>query len=162
MANLNILETISEKTVVLDHEPFADKEELFRFLAGRLREDGRILSEQEFIDALHQREDTGSTYMGEDIALPHGKSTTVQKNSICFCRLTAPMIYQSHDEEGPVRLVFMLGVQGGTEGREYLRILADLSRLLMHEEFVEALEKAASYEEVLKIFENFLDGETPD
>jgi len=162
MAKLDLLETISEKTIILDYEPFTDKEELFRFLAGRLREDGRILSEDAFIEALHQRQDTGSTYMGEEIALPHGKSSTVQKNSICFCRLTAPMVYHSHDEEGPVRLIFLLGVQGGTEGKEYLRILADLSGLLVHEEFVGALEKAASYEEVLKTFEKFLDRETPD
>lgn len=156
MAILDFMETISDKTVILDHAPFRDKDELFRFFAARFKEDGRILNEEDFVSALYQREDTGPTYMGEFIALPHGKSDTVQKNTIGFCRLTEPMLYRSFDEEGPVKLIFMLGVQGSAQGKEYLRILATLSRLLVYEEFISSLENAGSYEDVLKVFEEFL------
>lgn len=156
MKNLDISETFSSQTVILDHPPFADKDELFRFIASRLYADGRILSEKEFIEALQRREDTGSTYMGDLIAVPHGKSGTVQKNTIAFCRMKEPMQYRSFDEEGPVRMVFMLAVQDNTENKEYLRILATLSGLLVHEDFVTALERAKDYREVVSIFEEFL------
>ena len=150
MNEVNLSEVLSRDTVMLDVEPFANKESMFETLAAKFEEAGIVTNAKEYIKALEERETLGSTYMGNLIALPHGKCDAVVKPGIGFCRCKHTFRYCSHDEECDVRYVFMLAIAGSQSGDQYLRVLATLAGLLTHEEFLEVLEHAQSYEEIIQ------------
>lgn len=140
-----ISESLTEDLVDCQADTFLDKNELFSNMAQMLLQAGRIMEKDAFLQALYQREDTGSTYMGNGIALPHGKSDTVTEPTVAFCRCKNAFPYESDGETGEVDLIFMLAIPKATETNEYLRVLANLSRLLVHEDFVASLRKAPDF-----------------
>ena len=129
---------------------FTDKETMFETLAAKFEAAGIVTDAKQYIKALEERETLGSTYMGNMIALPHGKCDAVVKLGIGFCRCKQTFRYCSHDEEGDVRYVFMLAIAANQSSDQYLRVLATLAGLLTHEEFIEVLEHAQSYEEIIQ------------
>jgi len=140
-----ISESLTEALVDCRRNTFLDKDELFSHMAQMLLQAGRITDKDAFLNSLYEREDTGSTYMGNGIALPHGKSDAVKEPTIAFCRCQTPFEYESDGEKGEVDLIFMLAIPKDTEAKEYLRVLANLSRLLVHDEFVASLRNAADF-----------------
>jgi mannitol/fructose-specific phosphotransferase system IIA component (Ntr-type) len=83
-------------------------------MAKLLKNAGCIEDESEFVKALYEREKQGSTYMGNGIAIPHGKSDTVKRAAAAFCRC-APFLYESNNDTGEVGIVFVLAVPQKTE-----------------------------------------------
>ena len=152
---MNLSEILKPEAIDLEERSFRDKEELFRHMAGMLQKNGFVEDAALFVDALRQREKTGSTYMGNLLAVPHGRSRTVVKNAAAFCRCK-PFLYQSNDEEGEVRLVMMLAVSEAEAEKEYLRVLASFSRLMLNEEFYELLQSAQRAEEIVACGERIL------
>ncbi|HEY0187816.1 MAG TPA: PTS sugar transporter subunit IIA [Cellulomonas sp.] len=141
---------IGEELVRLDMVPPGSKAELFRAMADDLAADGRIGDVEEFLAALEERERLGPTYMGDGLALPHGRSATVRRPSVVFWRLRAPLAYTSCGETGEVRRVFMLAVPDGAD-TEHLQALALLARLLMDDDAVHALDAARTPVEAVDI-----------
>ena len=147
--SIELLDVILPETVDLNIAHINDKDTLFVHMTSMLKKSGRITSEQEFLSSLYEREDMGSTYMGNDIAIPHGKSSSVLTATVAFARSDEGFSYKSADEEGAVKIIFMLAIPADTEASEYLRVLASLARLLMHESFIEMLMKAQNYQDVI-------------
>lgn len=145
-----ISEVILPDTVELDHENFQSKEDLFTHMVSLLYRAKRITSEDSFMESLYEREDLGPTYMGNFIAIPHGKSEAVKESTIAFCRCSQGLLYNSHGEEGIVKIIFMLAIPKETSAEKYIKVLSTLSRLLTYEDFITKLEKAENYEDVIK------------
>lgn len=140
---------LTNQTVYLDIEPFHDKQEMFQTLTSWYKSKGIIQDEQSYLDALYVREDMGSTYMGNMIALPHAKSDTVNRPAVLFCRLKEPFPYQSHGECGMVKYIFMLAISAKQSGQDYMRMLAHLAGLLANDEFLKVLETAKSCQQII-------------
>ena len=140
---------LSNQTVYLDIDPFHDKQEMFKTLASWYKKTGIILVEQSYIEALYQRENIGSTYMGNMIALPHAKSETVIQPAVLFCRLKEPFQYYSHGEKGMVKYIFMLAISAKQSGHDYMKMLAHLAGLLANDEFLKILETAKSCQQII-------------
>lgn len=155
-----VAEVIIPELVALDVPPPSDRDALFDAMVARLSEAGRIGDPSAFRAALEEREALGSTYMGDELALPHGRSATVVCPSVVFWRLRSPMTYTSQDETGPVTRVVMLAVPAGSEG-EHLRTLALFARLLMHDESVAALDAASSPQDVVEVVARFAEAHGP-
>ena len=149
MDEVDLAQIMTEDLVILDRRTFADKEELFDLMVPKLKGAGVIESEREFRKALDYRESLASTYMRNLIAMPHGKSETVKKTSICFCRCKQPFSYCSHGERGEVRYIFLLAIASHEGNDHYIRVLARLAGLLMYEEFIAVLDRAESYQDIL-------------
>ena len=130
MNEVNLSKVLIRDTVLLDVEPFTDKETMFETLAAKFEAAGIVTDAKQYIKALEERETLGSTYMGNMIALPHGKCDAVVKPGIGFCRCKQTFRYCSHDEEGDVRYVFMLAIAANQSSDQYLRVLATLAGLL--------------------------------
>jgi mannitol/fructose-specific phosphotransferase system IIA component (Ntr-type) len=149
-----VTDAIAPELVALDVVPPADRDALFDGMIAQLSAAGRIGDPVAFREALEERESLGSTYMGNDLALPHGRSATVTRPSIVFWRLASAMTYASQDEEGPVTKAVMLAVPEGSDA-EHLRALALLARMLMHDESVAALDAATRPEQVVAVVAAF-------
>ncbi len=156
MTPTSIASAIEPDLVALDVPAPASRAELFLGMSRQLLRTGRISDIDAFLAALEERELLGSTYMGNDLALPHGRSHVVDRPSIVLWQLAAPMTYESAGESGPVTRVVMLAVPDGGD-QDHLRALALLARMLMNDEALAALDAASSPEQVVEAVVGFAD-----
>lgn len=126
-----------------------DKKECFEKMADIFYEHGKITSKEDYLKALYHREKEGVTGMGNGLAIPHGLSKCVKEPTVLFCRLSHTIPYESMDGKG-VNKVFMIAVPE-TSGQEHLKIIAMLARKMMHQEFVDQLDKINSTDELLEL-----------
>ncbi len=95
---------------------------------------GRVQRPQLVEESVWQREDAYSTGFGFGFALPHCKSEHVGVNSIVLCKLANPVAWGSTDKQ-PVDVVILLAIRAAEYERDHMRIFAQLSRLVMREDF---------------------------
>jgi fructose-specific phosphotransferase system IIA component len=146
---MEMIDVFSEDIIDLSSAKFKDKEELFHHMAKLLKNAGCIEDESEFVKALYEREKQGSTYMGNGIAIPHGKSDTVKRAAAAFCRC-APFLYESNNDTGEVGIVFVLAVPQKTEANTYIKMLSNISRLLINERFISVLRESENKKEIIE------------
>lgn len=147
--NGEISSVVLKETVDLKTKQFDNKDQLFGHMISLLYQAGKIKSKSEFLKSLNEREEMGSTYMGNYIAIPHGKSSTVKSPCIAFCRCNEGILYESNNETGIVKLIFMLAIPADTASSEYIRVLSTLARLLTYEDFMKALYESINYESII-------------
>jgi PTS system nitrogen regulatory IIA component len=100
------------------------------------------LPEREIFDVILQRERLGSTGVGNGIAIPHGKLTSVKSITGIFARLEAPVDFEALDDQ-PVDLVFLLLAPEGA-GADHLKALSRIARVLRDQDLVAKLRATAS------------------
>jgi fructose-specific PTS system IIA-like component len=133
------------------------KAEALQELAALLEEAGRTEDRREVEKAFWQRESTGSTGLGFGVSIPHGKTAAVGAVCVGMMRFAAPFLWDTNDEE-PVDLAFMLVIPDGERSQEPLRLLARLSRRIVHDDFRAALRAATDEEMVVRLVEDALAG----
>ena len=101
------------------------------------------------MSTLLEREQLGSTGVGDGVALPHGKIEGLGKIVGVLARLEAPVSFDALDDQ-PVDLVFMLLAPANATAA-HLKALAKVSRLLRDEDAREALRGADSAEALFAI-----------
>lgn len=148
MEKLKFEDIFMDKAIDISEQEFKDKDDIFLHMIETLYDIGCIDDKKEFLKALYEREETGSTYIGDGLAIPHGVSETVVKAGIAFCRCR-PVYYRSNNEEGPVTLVFMLAIPENAKGSDHVQILSKLSRLLMNDNFRHVLSNSNDIGEIV-------------
>lgn len=129
------------------------KEDAIRQLAVIAAEAGKLNSMDEYIESVLAREKTYTTGVGNGIAIPHGKSEAVKETFIVFGKSRKGVEWEALDGK-PVYLIFLLGVPEKAEN-EHLRILSQISRRLMNEDFVKFLKSAEGKKEIIEAFKYF-------
>lgn len=115
-------------------------------------EAGRLLLargavDEGYIAAMHEREESVSTYMGSFLAIPHG--TNAAKDHIMKSAVSVIRYPDGIDWNGkPVK--FVVGVAG--INNEHLHILSSIAKVFTSKAQVAQLEAATSVEEVLDLF----------
>lgn len=92
-----------------------------------------------YYDAMLQREAAVSTYMGNELAIPHGTNET--KDQILASGLTLTRYDGGVDWDGEA-VTFVVGIAG--KGDEHLEILSAIAILFSDEDEVENLKAAAT------------------
>ncbi|MBE8955541.1 MAG: PTS sugar transporter subunit IIA, partial [Quinella sp. 2Q5] len=101
-------------------------------------------------------EASGTTGLGDGIATPHAKSAGVKAPGLAAMTIPDGIDFQSMDGN-PARLFFAIAApDGGSD--EHLMILSKLATMVMDPDFKEALIKATTKEEFLKIIDDKEDG----
>lgn len=100
----------------------------------------------EILDALAEREQSGSTGVGHGVAAPHARLNSLQRMRGVFVRLEQPVEFESVDDQ-PVDLIFALFAPVDA-GAEHLRALAKVSRLLRHADLRQQLRQARTADAV--------------
>jgi PTS system nitrogen regulatory IIA component len=148
---MEIKDILDEKMVVFDLKA-TTKEEVLKELVSILKKNGVIDDEEGFLNIVKKREEEFSTGIGYGIAIPHGKSDLVKKPSVVFGKSKKGVDYNSMDGK-PAYIFFLIAVPENSDDL-HLKVLAELSRSLMHEEVRKMLEKASTPEDVIKSFTN--------
>jgi fructose-specific phosphotransferase system IIA component len=144
-----ISQVIRSDTVDLNLTGIKSKEQLLDTMISMFLRAGVIESREKFLEAIYEREALGPTYMDNCIAIPHGKSMTVKTPCVAFARCNEGVFYNTQLGGGIVKLIFMLAIPGEMSGEEYIRVLSRLARLLIYEDFIAALYKAETYDDVI-------------
>jgi len=110
----------------------------------------KISSVEEFMNSVLEREKSYTTGVGNGIAIPHGKCDAVKEVTVVFGRSNCGIEWDSLDGK-PVYLVFLLGIPAENAENTHLKILSQLSRKLMDENFVQTLKAASSKDEILYV-----------
>jgi fructose-specific phosphotransferase system IIA component len=121
------------------------REALMENLVDVMVTKGLVTDAEVYLEDLYTREKQGSTAIGFDVATPHAKSKGVAKPAIALARLAQPIEW---DEE-KVSLVFLIAVPEEQAGDVHLKMVANLFRKLMHEDFRQSLKTANTAEEIL-------------
>ncbi|MFD3155907.1 PTS sugar transporter subunit IIA [Haloimpatiens sp. FM7330] len=140
---------ITKDMIVLDMEA-KDKEDVIRKLSKIIEDTDRLIDLDGYIKQVKEREATYPTSIGFDVAIPHGKCDSVKTAGVAFARLKSEIAWS---EEENVRYVFLIAVPEKEAGDTHLKILAQLSRKIMREEFRNDLEKANDVDKVLELLE---------
>jgi PTS system nitrogen regulatory IIA component len=130
-----------------------DKEELLSEIAVLFAGKIKTLSTKEIYDALMEREKLGSTGFGECLAIPHAKFANIQGFAICIVTLKKSIEYCSIDKKKVKIVITILG--SAKKQKEYLRLLAKVSKIIRHKNILSEMKKAPS-ESALK--EAFIKG----
>lgn len=125
------------------------KKEVIKEMVQLLSKSKKIKDIDKMVKILMDREELGSTGIGQGIAIPHGKSDAVSEISAAFGISKKGINYEALDGE-PVNLIFLLMAPHDSAG-VHLKALAKISRLLKDKFFRQALREAKSSEEVMKI-----------
>lgn len=147
---MKIIDVINEKLICLDLKS-TSKKTVVEELASILKENQSISEIHGFIQAIEAREEIGSTGFGYHIAIPHAKTSFVNKTSIVFGRSIQGIDYDSIDGE-KAHLFFMIAAP--SEGANiHLQILAKLSKNLIYDVFRQQLMNVSTKEEVLALID---------
>jgi len=125
------------------------KEDVIKELVDVLDKTYHLPDKNGIVKSLIDRENLGSTGIGQGIAIPHGKTNKVNSLIAAVGMSKAGVDFKALDGE-PVYLFFLLVAPKDSAG-PHLKALARISRLLRDTYFCNQLRKAASSEEVMNL-----------
>ncbi|MBN1596028.1 PTS sugar transporter subunit IIA [candidate division FCPU426 bacterium] len=147
---MRIMDFLSEKNITVDLKA-KNKKEAIEELVGILVENGNVTDKKKMVQILLEREELGSTGIGQGIAIPHGKSDSVKELTAAFGLSKTGVPFDALDGE-PVFIFFLLVAPEGTAGA-HLKALARISGLLKDKYIRRKLMAAQSTEEIVKIIQ---------
>jgi PTS system nitrogen regulatory IIA component len=125
------------------------KQQLFSDLAQRAGEiTGRDAAD--ILKAITDREELGSTGLGNGIAIPHGKIVGLTRVTAVLALLDQPIDFDSVDDQ-PVDIVVLLLAPTGA-GADHLKALSRVARLLRTETVVEEMRACSDASQLHAVF----------
>ncbi|MBZ4667186.1 MAG: putative IIA-like nitrogen-regulatory protein PtsN [Defluviitaleaceae bacterium] len=137
------------KNLISLHLDSHTKEETIRKMAQMAADEGRVVNIEDYVKAVLRREEEYSTAVGFGVAIPHGKTDAVKEPLLAFAKVNS--IEWGAPDGKPVNMVFLIGVPESQAGTEHLKILANISRKLMKQEFRDSLNNAKTPEDILNV-----------
>jgi mannitol/fructose-specific phosphotransferase system IIA component (Ntr-type) len=146
---MHIRDFLTPDAVTLDLQA-GNKDSVLPELVGLLKTAPR--SEETLLRLLRRREEHGSTGVGRGLAIPHCRSTEVQRVRLAFGRSEKGVNYQALDG-APVHAFFLIVAPPAETVPQYLPILGKIAGLGRDPEFQERIKKLQSAEELFKLLE---------
>ncbi|PMC79413.1 PTS fructose transporter subunit IIC [Aerococcus viridans] len=159
---MKITDILREDLMILDVKADS-KAAILDEMTQKLLDTGAVTDFDSFRADIQKREDTMSTGLGNGIAMPHAKNESVKKTSVVFAKKPGGLDFESLDGQ-PAELFFMIAAEGGSADT-HLQVLAELSKLLMNEDFIAALKGAqdtAAIKGVLNLAQAQLEAENKE
>ena len=141
--NVGMVEILKMENILTGLDP-ESKEEAIRRAGKLLNEAGYV--DAEYVEAMIERENLTTTYMGMGLAIPHG--TSEAKNAVKNSGI-AVLQYPEGVDFGDEKAHLVIGIAG--VGDSHLEILAKVCEALEDEEVLERLSKSAGAEEIYEI-----------
>lgn len=113
-----------------------------------ITEAGRLLVEcgavePSYVDSMHERESSVSTFMGNGLAIPHGTNEAkgaIRRTAMSFVRYSEPVDWNGKPVE------FVVGIAGA--GQDHMALLTQIAHVFLDKDQVEQLRTAQTREEI--------------
>lgn len=149
---MKITDLLKKESISLKAAP-TNKAECLEMAISLMEKAGNISDYKAYKEQVFFRETEGTTGIGDGIAIPHGKCDAVKSPGLAAMVIPGGVEYEALDGE-PVDLLFLIAAPN-TKDNIHLDVLAKLSRLLMHDDFVKSLKSASSPDEFLAICDKY-------
>ena len=146
---MKILDFLSESCILTELEGKTKKAVVTELVEVLAQKKSQLKNVDNVVEAIMKRESTGSTGIGQGVAIPHAKSEDVSKIVASLGISKAGVDFDSLDGE-PVYIIFLM-VAPPESISEHLQAIAKISRLLKDKFFRQSLRDAASPSEIIKI-----------
>jgi len=140
---------LAEDNILLDMTA-RNKEGALQELAAVLQSKHPQVSLEAICQVLRDREQIGSTGMGNGVAIPHGRVEGLSRILFCFGRSLDGISFDAIDNQ-PVHFFFLI-LSPLNVAEEYLQNLARVSRFLKQPEKRRLLRLATTRQEIIEIF----------
>lgn len=147
---MKITDLLKKDSIDLNVET-SNKEEILKKAVELMSKNGNIIDKDEYLKLVMKREEEGSTGIGDEIAIPHGKGDSISAPGLAAMVIPNGVDFKSLDGK-PVKLLFLIAAPN-TKDNVHLEVLSRLSTLLMDEKFRKELLNAKSKDEFLKIID---------
>ncbi|MBR4471804.1 MAG: PTS sugar transporter subunit IIA [Erysipelotrichaceae bacterium] len=132
-----------------------NKDEVIAHSTALMDKAGKLNDALGYKKAVYDREAEITTNLGDGIAMPHARSSSVKEAGLTFMRLKEAIPWEGGDQ--PISLVFGIAAPE-TGGDIHLKILAKLARKLIYPEFKEKLFAIDNEDELLALIEEATGG----
>ncbi|RUM36531.1 MAG: PTS sugar transporter subunit IIA [Desulfobulbus sp.] len=140
---------LKKQCVLLELEA-SDKESVLQEMAIAVHQCCSAINLETLKTILSEREQIGSTGVGNGVAIPHGKIPGLDKLLLCFARSSAGISFDAIDNR-PVHLFVMI-LSPVNLATDYLQTLARVSRLLKDNTTRHKLLQATDAETIKELF----------
>ena len=141
----NNLSNLLMEGILLEPQASESRKQILCQIANELG-DKLGLDGRDIFDAVIERENLGSTSVGEGVAIPHARVAKLKTPVGAFVKLDAGVDFDAIDGR-PCDLIFML-LAPVSSGADHLRALAQVSRAFRNPDFRAALRAAGTREEL--------------
>ncbi|MFG3445000.1 fructose-specific PTS transporter subunit EIIC [Bacillus velezensis] len=152
MTEIKKLTDIISTDLIEPHLSGETRDDIIDEMIEKLSRKGMLLSDSGFKQAILSREQQGTTAIGMNIAIPHGKSEAVRTPGVAFGIRRSGVDWNSLDGSD-AKLIFMIAVPKESGGNQHLKILQMLSRKLMDDSYRERLLSVQTKEEAYELLE---------
>ena len=134
---------------ILPNLQAGSKREVLEELAAALVSGHKEVNLPTVVEVLLERERLGSTGIGDNIAIPHGKLPQLSQMLLAFGRSPQGVDFDSMDGK-PSHLFFLLLAPVNSSGL-HLKALAKISRMLMSQVFRDSLMESDGAKDILRL-----------
>ena len=148
---MNLKKILTVNLVCLDL-PGRSKREVIEALLDILMKTGKVKDREAALACLLEREQKMSTGVQEGIAIPHGKTETVDELLACVALKKEGVDFGALD--GKKSRIFIMTLSPANRIGPHVQFLAEISKLLRHKAKRDKLLSAASADELLALIIN--------
>ena len=146
-----IAKLLPASNIVLD-APVTSKKRVFE-QAGLVFENNQGIARSKVFDSLFARERLGSTGLGQQVAVPHGRIKGLRDPIAAFVRVQDPIPFDAPDGQPVKLLIFLLVPENANQ--HHLDILSELAQMLSDTQFREKLLKETSEGTIAQLIQDW-------
>jgi len=143
------IDEILKKECVIADLVGKNKLEVIKEMTECLKQNKIVNDDQALFETLMEREKLGSTGIGENVAIPHGKSDELTQIITVFARSLKGVDFESLDQK-PVHFVCMVIAPAHSTG-QHLKVLARISRLFKNQGLREGILKSEDTDSIYSL-----------
>ncbi|MES5935582.1 PTS sugar transporter subunit IIA [Mammaliicoccus lentus] len=147
------LKKIINKDLMIINSQSTDKDTILKELCLLLQEKQYINDYQSFLNDIYLREKEGVTGIGDGIAIPHGKSISVDETTVAIAVLKDEIEWETLDDQD-VKVVILFAVKDTDATTTHIVLLQKVATLLARETFIKQLKNIENKEELYDLIIN--------
>ena len=147
------LKKIINKDLMIINSQATDKDTILKELCLLLQEKQYINDYQSFLNDIYLREKEGVTGIGDGIAIPHGKSISVDETTVAIAVLKDEIEWETLDDQD-VKVVILFAVKDTDATTTHIVLLQKVVTLLARETFIKQLKNIENKEELYDLIIN--------
>ncbi|HEL1584543.1 TPA: PTS sugar transporter subunit IIA [Streptococcus suis] len=140
----NVLHKYLSEEIIFFYDSVNSREEVFQLVSNSLKELAYV--RETFRESISEREALGGTDLPIGVAIPHGKSTDVNKTFVSIIKLDKKI----HWQEYKVNLIFIIGI-AKEDIKQTKRIISNVYNIINNEQLLDELRSVNTSREVKEI-----------
>ncbi len=144
------IEDVIQRSCINLHLRGRTKEEIILEMTDMFYQAGVLSSKEQFLEDVYQREAEGPTGIGNQVAIPHGKSDAVIRTSMAVGRADHEIEWETLGD-GKSRAFVMFAVNSADKS-ELVSLLSQVAVALCDDKIIETLLLTENLEEIFTLF----------